>query len=69
MYGAAIGDAIGIATSYMTRDEVSFHYNLDTVMYTDIIRDEHRVRWRPGDWTSDVDQMVSPIISTPLQRN
>lgn len=58
IYGAAIGDAIGISTSYMTKDEVAFHYNLDKIRYTDIIRDEHRVRWRQGDWTSDFDQMV-----------
>ncbi|XP_078596342.1 uncharacterized protein LOC144873163 [Branchiostoma floridae x Branchiostoma japonicum] len=58
LYGAAIGDAIGIATELMTPDECRFHYNAETLSYSDIIRDKHRVRWRPGDWTTDFDQTL-----------
>ncbi|KAI8504075.1 hypothetical protein Bbelb_181430 [Branchiostoma belcheri] len=58
LYGAAIGDAIGIATELMTPDECRFHYNAETLSYSDIIRDKHRVRWRPGDWTTDFDQTI-----------
>ena len=58
IYGAAIGDAIGIATENLSVDECNFHYDRDTLAYTDIIRDQHRVRWRRGDWTVHFDQMV-----------
>ena len=58
IYGAAIGDAIGIATENMDLDECKFYYDPVTLTYTDIARDSHRVNWRPGDWTIDFDQLV-----------
>jgi len=58
IYGAAIGDAIGIATENMDVDECRFYYDPVTLSYSDIIRDSHRVSWRPGDWTVDFDQLV-----------
>ena len=58
IYGAAIGDAIGIATENLRPDECQFYYDPNTLTYSDIIRDEHRTRWRPGDWTVEFDQMV-----------
>ena len=58
LYGAAIGDAIGIATDGMKPDECRFHYDPDTMTYTDIVRDTHRTHWKQGDWTTNFDQMV-----------
>ncbi|KAL4226821.1 hypothetical protein ACF0H5_014799 [Mactra antiquata] len=58
IYGAAIGDAVGIATCCMCYDECKFHYNTDIIHYADIIQDEVRVRWKQGDWTSNFDTMV-----------
>ena len=58
IYGAAVGDAIGIATENMDADECRFYYDPVTLTYSDIIRDSHRVSWKPGDWTVDFDQLV-----------
>ena len=58
LYGAAVGDALGIATENMKPDECQFYYDADTINYCDIIRDEHRTKWKPGDWTTDFDQVV-----------
>ena len=62
VYGAAIGDAIGVATENMKPDECAFHYD-GHISYSDIIRDEHRVRWKQGDWTVHFDQMVFTLAS------
>ena len=59
IYGAAIGDAIGVATENMKPDECEFYYNPEVMSYSDIIRDGHRVQWRKGDWTVSFDQLVS----------
>lgn len=58
LYGAAIGDALGLATRGMSRDECSFYYNEDNLDYSQILQDKHRVLWRAGDWTSNFDSMV-----------
>ena len=59
IYGAAIGDALSLATEGLMQDECSFHYSPDTLTYSDIIRDEYRTYWKKGDWTVAFDQMVS----------
>ncbi|KAK2182546.1 hypothetical protein NP493_349g02002 [Ridgeia piscesae] len=59
----AIGDAIGIATENMDVDECRFYYDPVTLSYSDIIRDSHRVSWRPGDWTVDFDQLALVLES------
>jgi len=66
LYGAAIGDALGLATCCMTADEVHFHYNRDSLDYSDIVQDELRVRWKQGDWTSNFDMMVRYFCVTFL---
>lgn len=58
IYGAVIGDALGISTCCMSADECHFHYNPDNISYTDIVQDELRVRWKQGDWTSNFDTVV-----------
>lgn len=63
LYGAAIGDAIGIATEFMTVDECAFYYDPQCLEYTSIRRDEHRVRWKQGDWTCNADQMFLVLDS------
>ena len=58
IYGAAIGDAIGIATRWMSKDECDFYYSHENIDYSEIVQDEHRVRWRKGDWTGNFDLFV-----------
>lgn len=63
LYGAAIGDAIGLATEFMTADECAFYYDPQCLEYASIRRDEHRVRWKQGDWTCNADQMFLVLDS------
>ncbi|CAL1534564.1 unnamed protein product [Lymnaea stagnalis] len=59
IYGAAVGDAIGVACRWMSDDEVAFHYGSeDDLVYGKIVQDEHRILWRQGDWTSNFDQFI-----------
>ena len=61
VYGAALGDAIGLATEFMTREECQFYYGMngERLSLRSIIVDRHRSKWRKGDWTDDTDQLVS----------
>lgn len=63
IYGAAIGDAVGLATRGLSVDEAAFHYTSTDIQYSDIVVDRHRVRWRPGDWTSNFDLFVLVLDS------
>lgn len=59
VWGAALGDAVGLATEFMQKHEVAEHYP-DPSKHSPIhrISDKHRARWTPGDWTDDTDQLI-----------
>lgn len=63
VYGAAIGDAIGLCTEFLGEDDCHFHYGQEGLSYDSMISDRHRCKWRPGDWTDDTDQMVKSYKS------
>ena len=56
--GQAIGDALGLATEFMTKAEIAQNYPSGIHNYDDIIRDEHRSRFEVGAWTDDTDQFL-----------
>ena len=58
LYGQAIGDALGLGTEFMTRQEVEKYYPTGLKQYDQIIQDAHRCRWEKGDWTDDSDMML-----------
>jgi ADP-ribosylglycohydrolase len=59
IYGQAIGDALGLATEFMTKKEAAKYYGKNGPEdYTDIVQDFHRSRWQLGDWTDDTDQLL-----------
>lgn len=58
IYGQAIGDALGLATEFMSIEEVNQFYPNGVQSYSDIIQDKHRIRWEKGDWTDDTDQIL-----------
>eukprot|EP00117_Sycon_ciliatum_P026422 scpid4648/ scgid21691/ Uncharacterized protein MJ1187 len=60
VYGAALGDAVGLATEFMMREECRFHYGVDgeRLCFKNIVHDRHRCKWQKGDWTDDTDQMI-----------
>ncbi|XP_076448469.1 uncharacterized protein LOC143285132 [Babylonia areolata] len=55
IFGAALGDIVGLSTRWMTPDETVFHYGSAMLDFTRIVQDQHRLPWRQGDWTSNFD--------------
>lgn len=58
IFGQAIGDALGVGTEFMSRKEVLQHYPNGLTTYEQIVQDNHRNRWQPGEWTDDTDMML-----------
>ncbi|XP_052082880.1 ADP-ribosylarginine hydrolase Tri1-like [Mytilus californianus] len=62
LYGGCIGDAIGILSEFLTKEEAKEHYGpvAKKLEYShkSLVDDDHRIRWEEGDWTDDSDQMV-----------
>ena len=58
LFGQAIGDALGLGTEFMTKQEVNRFYPNDLTDYAQIIQDHHRKRWMKGDWTDDTEMML-----------
>ena len=56
--GQAIGDALGLATEFITKEEIAIHYPNGIKDYNDIYQDDHRSRWSKGSWTDDTDQFL-----------
>lgn len=57
-FGQAIGDALGLGTEFLSKDEINVLYPNSLVTYSQIIQDEHRSRWVKGDWTDDTEQFL-----------
>ena len=58
LFGQAIGDALGLGTEFMTKQEVNRFYPNGLTDYVQIIQDYHRKRWMKGDWTDDTEMML-----------
>ncbi|MBD5340862.1 MAG: ADP-ribosylglycohydrolase family protein [Bacteroides sp.] len=58
LYGQAIGDALGLGTEFMNKDQVLMSYPDGLCKYEQIIQDAHRRRWPIGAWTDDTDMML-----------
>ena len=67
IYGQAIGDALGLGTEFLTRSEVKNYYRYGLTRYGQILRDDHRRRWKTGSWTDDTDQMLC-ILDSLLEK-
>lgn len=70
IYGNAIGDALGLAAEF-TKGVMARHfygYLPNGLEYSDILRDDHRFNWIPGDWTDDTDQMLL-ILESIFEKN
>lgn len=63
LWGQAIGDALGLATEFMTAAEARLAYPNGLASYADIVRDQHRSRWPVGAFTDDTDQMLCILES------
>lgn len=58
LFGQAIGDALGLGSEFMSKDEVKKNYPDGLKNYNQIIQDDHRRRWAKGAWTDDTDMML-----------
>lgn len=66
VFGHAIGDALGLGTEFLSKKMVAEYYPSGLSDLDQIRRDSHRIRWSPGDWTDDTDQMLC-ILDSLLQ--
>eukprot|EP00927_Polykrikos_kofoidii_P068772 TRINITY_DN64100_c0_g1_i1.p1 TRINITY_DN64100_c0_g1~~TRINITY_DN64100_c0_g1_i1.p1 ORF type:complete len:473 (-),score=78.46 TRINITY_DN64100_c0_g1_i1:67-1485(-) len=76
VFGCALGDAVGLATEFMTAKEASAAYaallqeraatnsqQVASLRPGDAVRDGHRSKWVAGDWTDDTDQLILVLQS------
>ena len=65
--GQAVGDALGLATEFMKKDQIAKLYPNGIHSYDDIHQDAHRSRWLKGSWTDDTDQFL--CIHRSIKKN
>ena len=63
LWGQAVGDAIGLATEFLTKSQSFFYYGYSHFSYNHYCIDLHRSKWMDknfncNDWTDDTDQML-----------
>ncbi|XP_060079760.1 ADP-ribosyl-[dinitrogen reductase] glycohydrolase-like [Ylistrum balloti] len=65
IFGQCAGDAIGLLTEFLTKEECKEHYKTmrKELEFSHKIEDHHRVHWKTGDWTDDSDQMILILLS------
>lgn len=63
LYGQAIGDALGLGTKFLNKDQVLKHSPNELSRYENIIQDAYRRRWHKGAWTDDTDMMLCILSS------
>lgn len=63
IFGQAVGDALGLSTEFMSKQEVDRFYPDGIEDYSQIVQDDHRRRWQRGDWTDDTDMMLCILDS------
>lgn len=63
IFGQAVGDALGLSTEFMSKQEVDRFYPNGIEDYSQIVQDDQQRRWQRGDWTDDTDMMLCILDS------
>jgi len=66
IFGAALGDAVGLATEFLSKEQVLAHYRKEQDWapgQEGVFCDTHRMGFPRGDWTDDTDQLVLMLHS------
>lgn len=66
--GLAVGDSLGLGTEYMSKALIQHHYPQGLHHQAQIVRDGHRARWLPGQWTEDTSLALCVIESLLVQK-
>ncbi|RUS18028.1 ADP-ribosylglycohydrolase-domain-containing protein, partial [Endogone sp. FLAS-F59071] len=68
IFGAAIGDGLGLATEFMSKKQAFRHYGTGPIKFgngegVEFFKDSHRSRWQDSDFTDDTDQQLLILSS------
>ncbi|NJL14718.1 MAG: ADP-ribosylglycohydrolase family protein [Microscillaceae bacterium] len=66
--GLAVGDSLGLGTEYMSKALIRHHYPQGLHHHGQIVRDGHRARWLPGQWTEDTAMALCVLESLLVQK-
>lgn len=58
VYGAVLGDTLGVATELLPKEEIEFYYGSGRLEHAAMVNDEHRSHFRRGKTTCVSDLMV-----------
>jgi len=57
-FGQAIGDALGLGTEFLDKQQIAKYYPNGLFEYAQIVQDNHRKNYPIGDWTDDTDHFL-----------
>jgi ADP-ribosylglycohydrolase len=57
IFGQAIGDALGLSTEFLSKNQVNDVYK-GRITYDNIYQDDYRKTWKKGEWTDDTDMFL-----------
>ncbi|CAG8731705.1 18892_t:CDS:2 [Dentiscutata erythropus] len=68
IFGAALGDAVGLATEFLSKEKAKKLYGIGPISFGSdkgykFYADRHRGKWFEGEWTDDTDQQLLIIDS------